>query len=120
MEGLGAYSTIAVALGVAIFCLAAGVYISWLFRPMNPTPIKLEPYECGEPTVGTARVQFRGMFYLVALLFVIFDVEIIFLFPWAVAFRQLGLFAFIEMLIFVTILLFGLLYAWRKGALKWQ
>jgi NADH-quinone oxidoreductase subunit A len=87
---------------------------------MHPTPVKLEPYECGEPTVGPARVKFRTWFYLVALVFVVFDVEAVFLFPWAVVFQELGMFAFIEMVVFIGILLFGLAYAWRKGALQWQ
>jgi NADH-quinone oxidoreductase subunit A len=120
VESIGSYSTIVVALGVSLFCLAAGVFISWLFRPMNPSPVKMEPYECGEVAVGTAQVQFRGMFYLFAIAFVIFDVEAIFLFPWAVVFQKLGLFAFWEMVAFVAILLLGLAYAWRKGALKWR
>jgi NAD(P)H-quinone oxidoreductase subunit 3 len=71
-------------------------------------------------TVGTAWVQIRVSFYLFAILFVIFDVETVFLYPWAVAYRQLGLFAFVEMLLFVAILLVGLAYAWRKGALEWK
>lgn len=120
METLGAYGTIVVALAVSIACLAAGVFISWLFRPMHPTPLKLEPYECGEPTVGSSLMRFRPMFYLFALLFVIFDVEAVFLLPWAVAFMDLGLAAFVEMAVFVVILLLGLAYAWRKGALTWQ
>jgi len=100
--------------------LAAGVFISWLARPENLTPVKLETYECGEPTVGSNQVRFRTLFYLFALIFVIFDVEAIFLLPWAVAFRSLGWFAFVEMVVFVAILLLGLAYAWRKGDLKWQ
>ena len=79
MEPVGSYSTIVVAALISIFCLGAGVFISWLFRPMHPTPIKLEPYECGEPTVGSSQVQYRPLFYLFALAFVIFDVEAIFL-----------------------------------------
>ncbi|MCD4814614.1 NADH-quinone oxidoreductase subunit A [bacterium] len=117
---IGAYTTIAIAAGVGIFCLAAGVFISWLLRPQNPTALKLEPYECGEPTVGPARIRFRSFFYLFAIVFVIFDVEVVFLFPWAVAFRKLGLFAFVEMIVFIAVLLLALAYAWRKGALRWQ
>jgi len=120
VETLGSYSTIVIAIGIGIFCLAAGVFISWLFRPMNPSPVKMEPYECGEPTVGSSQVQFRGMFYLFAIAFVVFDVEAIFLFPWAVVFQKLGMFAFVEMAVFVAILLLALAYAWRKGALRWR
>lgn len=118
--GLGSYTTLAVALGVAYVCLLAGAIISWMSRPSHPTPLKLEPYECGEPTVGDTRIQFRTMFYLFALVFVIFDVEAIFLFPWAVVFPAFGFYGFVEMAVFVIILLFGLGYAWRKGALQWQ
>lgn len=120
MEQIGSYTTIMIALGVGVFCLAAGVFISWLGRPMHPTPVKLEPYECGEPAVGPARIKFRTLFYLFAIVFVIFDVEVVFLFPWAVVFQELGLFAFIEMVVFIAVLLFGLAYAWRKGALRWR
>ncbi len=108
------------ALGTAIFCLAAGLWISWLLRPSHKTTVKLEPYECGEPTIGPSQVRFKTRFYLLAIAFVIFDVEAVFLFPWAVAFEKLGLFAFVEMVVFVGILLVGLGYAWRKGALVWR
>ena len=110
----------AIALAVAIFCLAAGMWISWLIRPMHPTPVKLQTYECGEPTQGATQIRFRPYFYLVALLFVVFDVEVVFLLPWALAFRSLGFPAFLEMAVFVFILLAGLAYAWRKGVLKWR
>lgn len=120
METIGSSGLLLLALVIAIFCLAAGLWISWLLRPSNPTKVKLETYECGEPTVGPSQVRFKTRFYLLAIVFVIFDVEAIFLFPWAVAFEKLGLFAFFEMLVFVGILLIGLMYAWRKGALSWR
>ena len=108
------------------FFLAVGVifvifvfFISRLVRPHHPNPDKLESYECGELPVGGAWVQYNVRYYLYALIFVIFDVEVVFLFPWAVVYRSLGFFAFIEMLIFLAILIFGLIYAWKKGALKW-
>jgi NADH-quinone oxidoreductase subunit A len=88
-------------------------------RPSRPTPIKLEAYECGLEAIGDMRGQFKVQYYLYALAFVIFDVEAIFLFPWAVAYNQLGMFALIEMAIFLVILGLGLAYAWRKGALRW-
>ncbi|GAB4206191.1 MAG: NADH-quinone oxidoreductase subunit A [Roseiflexaceae bacterium] len=90
-----------------------------LVRPRRPTATKLETYECGLEAIGDIRVQFKVQYYLYALAFVIFDVEVIFLYPWAVAFNQLGLFALIEMAIFLLILAAGLLYAWKKGALEW-
>jgi NADH-quinone oxidoreductase subunit A len=94
--------------------------ISKLFQTKRPSAAKLAPYECGIPDVtGDPRVQFKIRYYIFALLLVIFDVEMIFIFPWAVVFKGLGLFAFVEMIVFVGILLLGLVYAWRKGVLNW-
>ena len=87
--------------------------------PSAPDTIKNQTYECGETPYGTAEIQYNVRFYIYALLFVIFDVEAIFMVPWALVYRSLGLFAFIEMLIFIAILIFGLFYAWKKGVLKW-
>ena len=92
---------------------------AWLIRPQRPGRRKGAIYECGEETRGPAWVQFNVRFYLVALAFVVFDVEAAFLLPWAVAARRLGLYAFAEMLVFIGILLVALAYAWRKGGLKW-
>jgi NAD(P)H-quinone oxidoreductase subunit 3 len=89
-------------------------------RPKRPDPIKSATYECGVETEGDAWGQFNVRYYLFALLFVVFDVEAVFLYPWAVAFRQLGLFAFVEAVLFVAILLVGYAYAWRRKALEWQ
>lgn len=94
-------------------------FLSRLIRPHHPNPDKLESYECGELPIGDAQVQYNVRYYLYALIFVIFDVEVVFLFPWAVVYRSLGFFAFIEMMIFLAILIFGLVYVWKKGALKW-
>jgi len=94
-------------------------FLARLIRPSNPYREKNINYECAEEPVGTAWVQFNPRFYIFALIFVIFDVEVIFLFPWAVAFGQLGLFALVEMVLFIAILFFGLFYAWKKGALRW-
>lgn len=88
-------------------------------RPNRPDPIKTDTYECGVEAEGGAWGQFHVRYYMFALLFVIFDVEAVFLFPWAVAFRQLGLYAFVEALIFIGILLVGFVYAWRQKALEW-
>jgi len=120
VEPLGAYANMFVALGVGLFCLVAGSVISWFVRPANPTPVKLETYECGEPTVGTDQVRFRPLFYLFAIVFVVFDVEALFVFPWAVNFRGLGMEGFAAVLVFVGVLMAGLAYAWRKGLLKWE
>lgn len=105
-------------LGV-IFALGA-IITGRLLAPSNPTPEKSSTYECGEKPIGSAWVMFNIRYYLVAMLFVIFDVEVIYLLPWAVAFKKLGLFAFIEMMIFLGILAIALIYAWRKGAIEWD
>jgi NADH-quinone oxidoreductase subunit A len=101
-----------------------GIASSWLFgvlriRPQAPDPIKEDTYECGVETEGTAWVQFNFRYYYYALLFVIFDVEAVFLYPWAVSFEKVAVACFIEVLTFVMVLLIGLAYAWRKNALEW-
>ncbi|MCD6310723.1 MAG: NADH-quinone oxidoreductase subunit A [Candidatus Eremiobacteraeota bacterium] len=113
------YTYILFFLGGGIFMVAAALIFAWILRPSKPDPIKESVYECGEEAVGSSMVQFNIRFYLAAILFVIFDVEALFLLPWAVAFRDLGFFAFIEMILFIAILFVGLAYAWRKGILKW-
>jgi NADH-quinone oxidoreductase subunit A len=100
--------------------VAIGMAIAWLLRPHRPYPSKLATYECGESPLGDTRIRFNIRFYIVALVFVLFDVEIVFLFPWATVYRQLGWFAFIEMVIFIAILLVGYAYVWRKGDLEWD
>ena len=90
-----------------------------IVAPRRPNREKNTTYECGEDPVGSGWLNFNARFYLIAILFVIFDVETIFLYPWAVVFRKLGLFAFVEMMLFLAILLVGFAYAWRKGALEW-
>lgn len=110
---------------IGVFFLAAlsfpvvPLVLARFLRPARPAPIKQSTYECGLEAIGDIWVQFKVQYYLYALAFVIFDVEVIFLFPWAVAYQQLGLFALIEMLIFLGLLAFGLAYAWRKGAFEW-
>ena len=93
--------------------------IQKLIAPNNPNPDKLATYECGEESEGSAWVQFNIRFYVVALIFLIFDVEVVFLFPWAVVFNDLGLLAFVEMAIFLIILLIGLAYVWKRSDLDW-
>lgn len=111
---------------VAIFFLVAlavpviGLAVAWALRPRKPNPGKNSTYECGMETIGETWVQFKSQYYLYALVFVVFDVEVAFIFPWAVAYNKLGLFALVEMAVFIAILLGGLLYAWRKGALEWR
>jgi NADH-quinone oxidoreductase subunit A len=101
-----------------------GIATSWALgllkiRPQAPDPIKEDTFECGVETEGTAWVQFNFRYYYYALLFVIFDVEAVFLYPWAVSFERVAVAGFIEVLTFVVILLIGLAYAWRKNALEW-
>jgi NADH:ubiquinone oxidoreductase subunit 3 (subunit A) len=99
--------------------VASVVFGYFKLRPRRPDPIKEDTYECGVETEGDALGQFHVRYYVIALLFVLFDVEAVFLYPWAVAYRQLGLFAFVEALIFIAILLVGYIYAWRRKALEW-
>lgn len=94
--------------------------VVWALAPRMPHPQKTMTYESGVVPFGQAWAQFHVRYYLFGLVFVIFDVEVIYLYPWAVVFRELGKFAFVEMLIFLVILLVGLAYAWRKGALEWM
>lgn len=103
-------------LALPIGALTAGRFL----RPHNPNPAKETTYESGMEPIGGSWVQFNVKYYMYALLFVVFDVETIFLYPWAVAYNQLGLFALVEMLIFVTLLVVGLIYAWKKKVLEWD
>jgi NADH-quinone oxidoreductase subunit A len=111
---------IAVAAGFAVGTLV----LTHLLGPKKPNPDKLSVYECGVPPVGKARIRFSVKFYLVAVLFVLFDIETIFLYPWAIVFKRLlhsgGGFIFFEMVSFLLILAIGLIYAWKRGALDWQ
>lgn len=93
---------------------------AWLLRPHRPYPGKNATYECGETPLGDTRIRFNIRFYVIALVFLIFDVEVVFLFPWAVVYSALGWFAFFEMLVFMAILLVGYAYVWKKGDLNWD
>ncbi len=112
-------------LPVAIFSLIGlgfvwiSLTLSRVVQPAEPSDKKLSTYECGEVPVGDPWIQFHIRYYVFALIFVIFDIEAVFLYPWAVVFRRLGLFGFVEMMIFIAILALGLAYAWRKGVLDW-
>jgi NADH-quinone oxidoreductase subunit A len=96
------------------------VILSRILGMRKPTPVKSEPYECGMQPVGTARERFSVKFYLVAMLFLLFDIEAVFLFPWAVVYRDLKLFGFFEMLLFIAAVMAGYVYVWKKGALEWE
>src|SRR5947199_2488921 len=109
---------IMIALGAG-FALAA-VVLSTLLGPKKPTPEKLAPYECGMPAVGDARERQSVKFYLVAMIFLLFDIEVAFLYPWAMALRDLGWTGLAQVVLFVALLLAGYVYVWRKGALDWS
>lgn len=98
---------------------AAAIIVAAILSPRKPNPIKSSTYECGIETVGENWVQFKAQYYIFALIFLVFDVETVFLFPWALSLNQLGLFAVVEGIIFIGILVAGLVYAWRKGMLEW-
>ena len=106
-----------IALGVA-FSLGS-IVLSSLLGPRKPSPEKQAPYECGMPPVGDARERQSVKFYLVAMIFLLFDIEVAFLYPWAMALRDLGWAGFVQVVLFMLLLLFGYVYVWRKGALDW-
>ena len=114
------YFPVLVLLAIALAMAVGFVLLSQALGPKRYDRIKYSVYECGVDPVTPASVRVSVKFYLVALLFILFDLEATFLYPWAVLFRSLGLFGFIEMAVFVGILLVGLAYAWKKGALEWQ
>lgn len=113
------YTIVAVFFVIGLAFLIAILVISRLIRPSKPHDAKLTTYECGMEPVGEAWGQFNIRYYIFALLFVLFDVEAAFIFPWALKLGELKLFAFVEMLVFLAILAVGLIYAWRKGMLEW-
>ncbi|MHB1017983.1 MAG: NADH-quinone oxidoreductase subunit A [Coriobacteriia bacterium] len=107
-----------------LFGIAFVVLVVWVSNLLSPksaaSPDRLEPYECGSEPVGPSWVQFRVGYYVYALLFVVFDIETVFLYPWAVAFGQMDAFILVEMVVFIAILAAGLGYAWKEGALRWR
>lgn len=113
------YLIVVVFLALGVLLPVVALTIGRLLRPNKPTIAKQTTYESGIDPFHDSRVQFNVRYYIFALLFVIFDVETVFLYPWAVAYEKLGIFALIEMLIFVVMLLIGLIYAWKKKVLKW-
>jgi NADH:ubiquinone oxidoreductase subunit 3 (subunit A) len=114
------YASVLLFMVVAVLFLVVSLVMSRIFRYTGDySPEKYLSYECGEKPEGDAWIQFNIRFYVIALIFIIFDVEIIFLLPWAVVFKQLGMFAFVEGLIFIGILVVGLAYVWAKGDLAW-
>lgn len=114
------YLPIAIFIGVALFIGAALMVAPFLVAVRNPDPEKVSAYECGFNAFDDARMKFDVRFYLVSILFIIFDLEIAFLFPWAVAFKTVGVFGFWSMMVFLGVLTIGFIYEWKKGALEWE
>lgn len=117
---MGEYTGLGIFLLVTLVFPVGALIPAFLLQPRQPTKEKRIPYECGVDTIGKTYVQYRAGYFLYALVFLLFDIETVFLYPWAVRFGQFGLFALIEMFIFVGILALGLGYAWKKGALLWK
>ena len=105
---------------IALLLSTGFIVVNFLFSPKKPDPEKLSAYECGFEPFSDSRMEFDVRFYLVAILFIIFDLEIAFLFPWAISLGNIGLFGFISMMIFLFILTIGFIYEWKKGALDWE
>ena len=114
------YLPLVIFFGVAMVIGLALLIAPFLVAPNNPDPEKLAAYECGFPAFDDARMKFDVRFYLVAILFIIFDLEVTFLFPWAVVFHKVGAFGFWAMMIFLGVLTIGFIYEWKKGALEWD
>jgi NADH-quinone oxidoreductase subunit A len=114
------YLPIAIFIGVAVALAMVIVLASLLFARQNPDAEKLSPYECGFEPFADARSKFDVRFYLVSILFIIFDLEVAFLFPWAVSLGTIGLFGFWSMIVFLAVLTVGFIYEWKKGALEWE
>jgi NADH-quinone oxidoreductase subunit A len=114
------FAPIGALLLIAVLVVALITFLSRLVGPQDPSTRKSAPYESGMKPIGPAVRRLPVRFYLIAVLFILFDIEVVFFLPWAVVFRQLEVFALIEMAIFIVILLVGYIYAWRKGALEWE
>lgn len=117
---LSAYFPVLVLIILATGFAVGALTLSHFVGSKHPNPKKLRPYECGMTPIGSARQRVPVRFYLIAMLFILFDIEVVFLYPWAVVFNALGIFGFVEMMIFIAILAIGYAYIWRKGALDWE
>ena len=120
LEFLNNYLTIVIFLAIALILSLGFVVLNFAFSPKNPDPEKLSAYECGFEPFNDSRMEFDIRFYLVAILFIIFDLEIAFLFPWAITLGNIGIFGFFSMMVFLFILTIGFIYEWKKGALDWE
>ena len=119
-EFLKDYLSIIIFLFIALSLSLSFILLNFIFSPKKPDPEKLSAYECGFEAFDDSRMEFDVRFYLVAILFIIFDLEIAFLFPWAISLGQIGLLGFSSMMIFLFILTIGFVYEWKKGALDWE
>ena len=119
-EFLREYFPIILFLLIALILSTGFIVVNFIFSPKKPNPEKLSAYECGFEPFSDSRMEFDVRFYLVAILFIIFDLEIAFLFPWAISLGKIGLLGFISMMIFLAILTVGFIYEWKKGALDWE
>jgi NADH-quinone oxidoreductase subunit A len=117
---LGTYLPILVLVIIAVCFGMGSLVFSTLIGQKKPSKVKLAPYECGCEPVGSARERFSIKFYLIAMLFILFDIEAVFLYPWSVIFKRLGVFGLMEMGVFIAILFVGYVYVWKKGALEWE
>ncbi len=120
LDYLSRYFPILLFIGIALAFGVVTLVASYLVQPKYPESEKLSPYECGSEPFSDARMPFPVRYYIIAMLFVIFDIEVIFLYPWAVAFDKIGLIGLVEMLIFIGLFLVAYVYAWAKGALEWD
>lgn len=114
------YFPVLVQIAIAVLVAGALVALSYLIGKRVKDRVKDSPYECGIAPTGSARERFSVKFYLVGIVFILFDIEAVFLYPWAVVYRELKMFAFVEMLLFVILILVGFFYVWKKGALDWS
>lgn len=114
------YASVLILFFLSAAVVGVMVSLNRLLGPRATNPVKFQAFECGNPPTGSAWGRFTIHFYMIAILFIIFDVEVVFLYPWAVLFREFGLFGFFEMLFFLLVLGVGLAYAWKKGALEWE
>jgi NADH-quinone oxidoreductase subunit A len=114
------YLAIALLIALSVIVGLVAIGLGELFGPKRRSKVKSEPYESGMPTIGPGTRRMPVRFYLVAVLFILFDIEVVFFLPWAMVFRQLKVFGLVEMAVFIIILLVGYVYAWKKGALEWE
>jgi NADH-quinone oxidoreductase subunit A len=120
MNALSEFAPIAALVTISVLVSILISLLSYLFGPFRPTSRKTAPYESGMKPIGPANRRYSVRFYLIAVLFILFDIEVVFFLPWAVVFRDMGLYALVAMLIFVGVLTIGLIYEWKVGALEWE